>query len=93
MTTTPSASPADTPPSPAIPGQSHYNSAYLIIGNFVFNPTLVIGFLHRPATSNESIGVTEVLYSGHNVSVEDEEQHLFHFLCQHTSPNKPSPTI
>jgi hypothetical protein len=74
-------------------GQSHYNSAYLILENFVFNPTLVIGFLHRPATGEESVGITEVLYGGHLVSVEDREQHLFHFLCHHTAPTKPSTTL
>jgi hypothetical protein len=89
MTTPPSASPA----TPDRAGQSHYNSAYLIIENFVFNPTLVIGFLHRPATGEESVGITEVLYGGHMVSVEDKEQHLFHFLCHHAAPTKPSTTI
>lgn len=89
-----------TQPTPVIPearpptiARSHYASAYLLIENFVFNPALVTGFLHRPATNEESVPVTEVLYGSHHVTVEDRHQHLFHFLCHHTAPAKPSTTI
>jgi len=87
----PTTSPAASAPQPSLTGQTerHYNSAYLIIENFVFNPTLVTGFLHRAATGDESVAVTEVLYGSHHLIVEDREQHLFHHLCKHVSPNRP----
>jgi hypothetical protein len=91
MNSTPvSASPRS---SPAGSAPSHYNSAYVQIESFIFNPTLVTGFLHRAATNDESVAVTEVLYGAHHVSVEDRHQHLFHHLCRHTAPTKPATTI
>jgi hypothetical protein len=96
MTTPLSSPPANAPapqPSPPTSAKSHYNSAYILIENFVFNPTLVTGFLHRPATNDESVPVTEVLYGAHHLTVEDKNQHLFHHLCLHTAPGKPSTTI
>ena len=96
MTTTPSSPAANVPapqPSPPTSAKSHYNSAYIQIETFVFNPTLVTGFLHRPATNDESVPVTEVLYGAHHLTVEDKNQHLFHHLCLHTAPGKPSTTI
>jgi hypothetical protein len=96
MTTPLSSSPPHAPAPPSSPSttaKSHYNSAYVQIETFVFNPTLVTGFLHRPATNDESVPVTEVLYGGHHVTVEDKHQHLFHFLCHHTAPGMPTTTI
>jgi hypothetical protein len=91
--TAPSASPLIPDPRPPTVAKSHYSSAYVLIENFVFNPTLVSGFLHRPATSEESVPVTEVLYGSHHVTVEDRHQHLFHALCNQTNPRRDSGTI
>ncbi len=76
-------------PCPLPPGQTQtgFSSPYVQIGHFVFNPALVIGFLHRPATA-ESTPCTEVLYEGHHVSVDDPNQALFSFLQQHTHPRE-----
>jgi hypothetical protein len=96
MTTTPPApSPATSTnhPAPVTPAPSHYNSAYIQIETFVFNPALVTGFLHRSATTDESVAVTEVLYGSHHLTVEDKQQHLFHHLCRHVSPEKPKTTV
>jgi hypothetical protein len=96
MSTTPSTPPPaiQTPqPSPASPAPSHYNSAYIQIENFVFNPTLVTGFLHRAATGEESVAITDVLYGAHHLTIEDKQQILFHHLCRHVSPAKPTTTI
>jgi hypothetical protein len=94
MTTTPSTSApvAAQPPAPT-PVKSHYNSAYIQIENFVFNPTLVTGFLHRVATSDESVAVTDVLYGPHQLTVEDRQQILFLHLCRQVSPGKPATTL
>jgi hypothetical protein len=89
----PPASPLIPDPRPPTTVKSHYSSAYVLIENFVFNPTLVTGFLHRPATTDESVPVTEVLYGPHHVTVEDREQHLFHALCNQTNPRRDSGTI
>ena len=88
-------SPPAAPPRvlPAGQTQTHFNSAYVQVGQFVFNPTLVQGFLHRPATTDESVPVTEILYGSHHVSVEDPKEALFFYLCHHTSPQKVSATI
>ena len=69
------------------PGQSHtsFNSPYVQVGFFVFNPTLVMGFLHRPATA-ESTPSTEVFYESHHISVEDPNQGLFFYLRKQTRP-------
>jgi hypothetical protein len=70
-------------------GQMHtsFNSAYVQVGYFVFNPTLVMGFLHRPATA-ESTPSTEVFYESHHISVEDPNQALFFYLRRHTRPQE-----
>lgn len=83
------------PPSPASsprtlpPGQSQtsFNSAYVQIGFFVFNPSLVMGFVHRPATE-ESTPSTEVFYESHHISVDDPKQALFYYLRRHTRPQE-----
>jgi len=85
--------PVSASPPRTLPAQSHYNSGYIQIENFVFNPTLVTGFLLRPATSDESVPVTEVFYGAHHISVEDKNQNLFHYLCYHTAPIKAPTTI
>ena len=85
------------PPSPAPPGrtlpagqtQTSFNSAFVQVGHFVFNPTLVMGFVHRPAT-DESVPATEVLYESHHVTVEDPNQALFFYLRRHTRPQEVS---
>jgi hypothetical protein len=71
------------------PGQTQtsFNSAYVRVGFFVFNPTLVMGFLHRAATE-ESVPSTEVLYESHHISVEDPSQALFFYLCSHARPQE-----
>jgi hypothetical protein len=74
---------------PAGQTQTNFNSAYVQIGLFVFNPTLVMGFLHRPATE-ESVPSTEVFYESHHISVEDPNQALFFFLRKHTRPQEAS---
>jgi hypothetical protein len=74
---------------PAGQTQTSFNSAYVQIGLFVFNPTLVMGFLHRPATE-ESVPSTEVFYESHHISVEDPNQALFFFLRKHTRPQEAS---
>ena len=68
-------------------GQSHtsFNSPYVQVGFFVFNPTLVMGFLHRPATA-ESTPSTEVFYESHHISVDDPNQGLFFYLRKQTRP-------
>jgi hypothetical protein len=89
-------SPAPPSPTSTLPAgqtQTHFNSAYVQVAQFVFNPTLVQGFLHRPATTDESVPVTEVFYGSHHVSVEDPQEALFFYLCHHTSPQKVSATI
>jgi hypothetical protein len=70
---------------PAGQTETHFNSAYVEVADFVFNPTLVAGFLHRRATE-ESIPVTEVFYASHHVSVDDPQQALYFFLRQQTNP-------
>ena len=84
-----------TPPSsprstlPAGQTQTSFNSAYVQVGYFVFNPTLVMGFVHRPAT-NESVPSTEVLYESHHVTIEDPNQALFFYLRRHAAPQEVS---
>lgn len=86
-----------TPPAPLSPprtlpaGQTetHFNSAFVQVGKFVFNPTLVSGFLHRDSTE-QSVPVTEVMYGSHHLSVEDEGEALFFYLCHHTNPQNGS---
>ncbi len=82
-----SRSPAWVPPLPAGQTQTSFNSAYVKVGLFVFNPTLVMGFLHRPATE-ESVPSTEVLYESHHISVPDPNQALFFYLCSHSRPKE-----
>ena len=74
---------------PAGQTQTSFNSAYVQVGYFVFNPTLVMGFVHRPAT-NESVPSTEVLYESHHVTIEDPTQALFFYLRRHASPQEVS---
>lgn len=92
MSTSPPTPPAPQKTLPAGQTQTHFNSAYVEVAHFVFNPTLVAGFLHRPAT-DESVPVTEVFYGSHHVSVEDPKQALYFFLCQQTRPQAVSATI
>lgn len=85
--------PTSTPNTlPAGQTQTNFNSAYVQVAHFVFNPTLVMGFLHRPATE-ESVPVTEVFYGSHHVSVEDANQALFFYLRNHTRPQADSATL
>ncbi len=87
--------PTPIPPPRTLPAgqtQTHFNSAFVEVDHFVFNPTLVSGFLHRPAT-DESVPVTEVLYGSHHVSVEDPKEALYFSLRQHTRPQAVSATI
>jgi len=85
-----SPSPTSHPPTlPAGQTQTSFNSAYVQVGLFVFNPTLVMGFLHRPAT-DESIPSTEVFYESHHISVEDPNQALFFFLRRQARPQEVS---
>ena len=85
-----SPSPTSHPPKlPAGQTQTSFNSAYVQVGLFVFNPTLVMGFLHRPAT-DESIPSTEVFYESHHISVEDPNQALFFFLRRQARPQEVS---
>jgi hypothetical protein len=72
---------------PAGQTQTSFNSAFVQVGSFVFNPTLVMGFVHRPAT-DESVPSTEVLYESHHVTVEDPNQALYFYLCSHTRPQE-----
>ena len=51
--------------------------------------TLVMGFVHRPAT-DESVPSTEVLYDSHHVTIEDPNQALFFYLRRHTRPQEVS---
>jgi hypothetical protein len=74
---------------PAGQTQTNFNSAYVQVGLFVFNPTLVMGFLHRPAT-DESVPSTEVFYESHHISVEDPNQALFFFLRRQARPQEVS---
>lgn len=74
-------------PLPAGQTQTAFNSAYVKVGLFVFNPTLVMGFNHRPATA-ESVPSTEVLYESHHISIDDPNQALFFYLCSHTRPKE-----
>jgi hypothetical protein len=74
---------------PAGQTQTSFNSAYVQVGLFVFNPTLVMGFLHRLATE-ESIPSTEVFYESHHISVEDPNQALFFYLRRHARPQEVS---
>jgi hypothetical protein len=88
-------SPTQASPPRSLPAgqtQTHFNSAYVEIAKFVFNPTLVSGFLHRSA-SDESVPVTEVFYGSHHVSVEDPKEALYFFLCQHTHPQAVKVTV
>jgi hypothetical protein len=89
-TTPPPPSPSST--LPAGQSQTNFNSAYVQVGQFVFNPTLVLGFLHRSGTTEESNPVTEILYGSHHVSVEDPKEALFFFLCKHTHPQDGAAT-
>jgi len=91
-TSSPSPKPS-LPPSqlPAGQTETHFNSAYVEVGEFVFNPTLVSGFLHRRSTE-ESIPVTELLYGSHYVSVEDPDQALYFFLRKQAAPQQPKTT-
>jgi hypothetical protein len=85
-------SPSPTPHPRTLPAgqtQTSFNSAYVQVGLFVFNPTLVMGFLHRPATE-ESVPSTEVFYESHHISVEDPNQALFFFLRRHARPQEVS---
>ena len=84
--------PSPTPPGRTLPAgqtQTSFNSAFVQVGHFVFNPTLVMGFVHRPAT-DESVPSTEVLYESHHVTVEDPNQALFFYLRRHTRPQEVS---
>jgi hypothetical protein len=84
--------PPATPPSRTLPAgqtQTSFNSAYVQVGLFVFNPTLVMGFVHRPATE-ESVPSTEVFYESHHISIEDPNQALFFYLRRHTRPQEVS---
>jgi hypothetical protein len=72
---------------PAGQTQTSFNSAFVQVGYFVFNPTLVMGFVHRPAT-DESVPSTEVLYESHHITVEDPNQALYFYLCSHTRPQE-----
>jgi hypothetical protein len=85
MNPPPSAPSARTLP----PGQTQtsFNSAYVQVGLFVFNPTLVMGFVHRPATE-ESVPSTEVFYESHHISIDDPNQALFFYLRRHTRPQE-----
>ena len=71
------------------PGQTKtsYNSAFVRVEKFVFDPTLVKGFFHSAANST-STPVTDVLYDSHHVSIEDPKQALFFYLCRHTRPQE-----
>jgi len=92
QTSQPSPTPLSPPRTlPAGQTQTHFNSAYVEVADFVFNPTLVAGFLHRRAT-DESVPVTEVFYGSHHVSVEDPQQALYFFLCQQTNPQEVKTT-
>ena len=85
---TPALSSASPPRTlPAGQTQTNFNSAFVQIGHFVFNPTLVMGFVHRPAT-DESVPSTEVLYESHHLTVEDPNQALFFYLRRHTRPQE-----
>ena len=79
-----------SPPNPRTlpPGQTQtsFNSPYIQVGLFVFNPNLVMGFLHRPATA-ESTPSTEVFYESHHVCVDDPNQALFFYLRKQTRPH------
>ena len=82
--------PSPTPPGRTLPAgqtQTSFNSAFVQVGHFVFNPTLVMGFVHRPAT-DESVPSTEVLYESHHITVEDPNQGLYFYLCSHTRPQE-----
>ncbi len=83
----PSSASSHSPTLPPGQTQTSFNSAYVQIGHFVFNPTLVMGFLHRPATE-ESTPSTEVFYESHHISVEDPNQALFFYLRRHTNPQQ-----
>jgi len=72
---------------PAGQTQTSFNSAFVQVGQFVFNPTLVMGFVHRPAI-NDSVPSTEVLYESHHVTIEDPNQALYFYLCNHTRPQE-----
>ncbi len=74
---------------PAGQTQTNFNSAFVQVGHFVFNPTLVMGFVHRPAT-DESVPSTEILYDSHHLTVEDPNQALFFYLRRHTRPQEES---
>ncbi len=77
---------------PAGQTQTSYSSAFVQVELFVFNPTLVMAFLHRPATE-ESVPATEVFYESHHVSVPDPNQALFFYLHNHTRPQKVTTTL
>ncbi len=84
--------PSPTSPSRTLPAgqtQTSFNSAYVQVGLFVFNPTLVMGFVHRPATE-EFVPSTEVFYESHHISIEDPNQALFFYLRRHTRPQEVS---
>ena len=90
-----------TPPSPKSglsptlpPGQTKtsYSSAYVQVELFVFKPTLVSAFVHRPA-NEESAPLTEVFYESHHISVPDPNQALFFYLQNHTRPQKVATTL
>lgn len=72
---------------PAGQTQTSYSSVFVQVGLFVFNPTLVMAFVHRPGT-DQSVPQTEVFYDSHHVSVEDPNQALFFYLRRHTHPQE-----
>lgn len=82
-------SPSPTPATlgrtlPAGQTETSFNSAFVRVENFVFNPTLVTAFVQRLAEGSSP--TTEVFYEGHHIVVEDPKQALFFYLCYLTKP-------
>jgi hypothetical protein len=93
MESSSSPSPATTGPTlPAGQTQTSFNSVFVQVDQCVFNPTLVMAFLHRPG-SEGTTPVTEVFYESHHISVEDPKQALFYYLCGQTRPQPISAAL
>ncbi len=86
-----------TPPSigrssPAGQSQTNFNSAFVEIDLFTFDPARVVATLHRPG-GDGSTPVTEVLYMNHQVTVEDPNQALYFYLRKHLNPKTEKTTL
>jgi len=84
----------NTPSSPATTGpilpsgqtQTSFNSVFVQVELFVFNPNIVTAFLHRKGPEG-SVPVTEIVYESHCILVEDPDQRLFFYLRGQLRPN------